>query len=153
MGDLPSPLKYRSLWIGHFPVFVCSYRAALLAGTCCAGGVVWAGMGFLSPPLLVELGNGTVFWGALCKCGLLLLARLMQYLPSRLTAQVRAAVAGRSTPVLSSTSSSRHTPPPPRTGETVSPREGCQRSRGQYGKEGVPGHLIRTTGCRGLITS
>lgn len=49
----------------------------------------------------------------------LLLARLMQCLPSRLTAQARAAAAGRSTPVLSSTSSSHPTPPPPRTGEVV----------------------------------
>lgn len=49
----------------------------------------------------------------------MLLARLTQCLPSRLMAQVRAAVTGRSTPVSSNTSFSHPTPPPPRTGEAV----------------------------------
>lgn len=84
----------------------------------------------LSPLLLVVLGAGAVLCrGALGRHGLLLLVRLMQCLPSRLMAPARAAVARRSTPVSSNTSSSHPTPPPPRTGEAVALLPGRASSR------------------------
>lgn len=84
----------------------------MLVGAFCAGGVPGVGTGFFFPPLLVGLGDGAVLCEG-CWVG------LMQCLPCRLMAQVRAAVTGRSTPVSSSTSSSHPTPPPPRTGEAA----------------------------------
>lgn len=87
---------------------------------------------------------------------------LMRCLSSRLMAQLRAAVTGRSTPVSSSTSSSRPTLPPPRTGEAAVllpgrvgsgvTAPGLPFAVSVCGKEGDLHHPVQITSCHGSIT-